>query len=54
MALGILIGIVQVAFAFACVFEVKRKGRLNNWWILAAALFGLPAYLVARQLAPKE
>jgi len=48
-----IIGIIQIVFAFACVYEVKRKGRLNNWWVLAAAVFGVFAYLVALYLPPK-
>jgi len=48
MNLGFFVlGMVQIAFAFACIREVKRKGRLNNWWVLAAATFGVLAYVVA-------
>ncbi len=52
--LGVLIGAIQIAFAFACVNEAKRKGRLNNWWVLAAALTGVVAYLVILLLPPKQ
>jgi uncharacterized membrane protein HdeD (DUF308 family) len=53
MGLGIVIGVLQIAFAFLCVWEVKRQGRLNNWWVLAAALFGVGAYLVAVLTHPR-
>ena len=51
--LGVIIGAVQIGFAFACIYEAKRKGRLNNWWVLAAALTGVIAYVVMLLLPPK-
>jgi RsiW-degrading membrane proteinase PrsW (M82 family) len=47
MGFGIAIGLVQIVFAFLCIAEVKRQGRLNKWWVLAAALLGLFAYVAA-------
>jgi len=52
MGLGITIGLAQIAFAFLCVAEVRRQGRLNNWWVLAAGLFGIGAYLAALLTRP--
>ena len=52
--LGVLIGAIQIAFAFACVNQAKRKGRLNNWWVLAAALTGVIAYIAISLLPPKN
>jgi hypothetical protein len=52
--LGVLMGTIQIAFAFVCVNEAKRKGRLNHWWVLAAALTGVVAYLVILLLPPKK
>ena len=54
MALGLFVSAIQIAFAFACVREAKRKHRLNNWWVLAAAIFSVFAYLVVLYLPPKE
>ena len=54
MGLGIVISILQIAFAFLCMHEVKRQGRLNNWWVLAAAIFGVGAYLVAVLTRPRS
>ena len=47
MGSGIAIGLVQIVFAFLCISEVKRQGRLNNWWVLGAAAFGVFAYVAA-------
>jgi hypothetical protein len=44
MTIGLLIAVIQIGFAFACVRAAKRKGRLNNWWVVAAAMFGVFAY----------
>ena len=52
--LGVLVGGIQIAFAFACIHEAKRKGRLNNWWVLAAALTGVIAYIAVLLLPPKQ
>lgn len=43
----IIIGLIQIFFAFACIRVIQRKGRLNIWWIFAALLLGLPAYAAA-------
>jgi hypothetical protein len=45
---------MQIYFAFACVDLVKKKGRLNNWWVLFAAFTGFAGYLAARRLKSKE
>jgi hypothetical protein len=54
MTLWFVIAIMQIAFAFACVREAKRKGLLNNWIVLAAATFGIFAYLFIRWLPSKN
>ena len=54
MGLGLAIGIFQLVFAYLCVLEIRRQGRLNNWWVIAAALFGSVAYLAAVLTAPKK
>ena len=51
--LAIVIGALQIYFAFACIDEVRKKGRLNNWWVLLAAFTGFLAYLLARRVKPK-
>ena len=45
MTIALLLGCTQIAFALACVREAKRKGRLDNWCVLAAAFFGILAYI---------
>jgi len=50
----IIISMMQIYFAFACVDLVKKKGRLNNWWVLFAAFTGFAGYLAARRLKSKE
>jgi len=45
---------VQLVFAFACVSHAKRKGRLNNWWVLFAAFVPILPYLIIRKLPHKE
>ncbi|MHA2218178.1 MAG: hypothetical protein ACXACY_19755 [Candidatus Hodarchaeales archaeon] len=52
--LGFAIGIFQITCAFLCVREAERKGRLNNWWVLAAAMFGVLAYLVVLWLPSRS
>ena len=52
--LGMIIGVAQIAFAFACVSQARRKGRLNNWWVLAAALTGVLAYIAILLLPAKQ
>jgi len=46
--------VIQFYFAFACVSEAKRKGRLNNWWVLFAGLIPIVPYFVMRRLHPKK
>ena len=45
---------IQLCFAFACVNEAKRKGRLNNWWVLAAAIVPIIPFLIMQRLPPKN
>jgi hypothetical protein len=55
MVVGIVILVlIQIVFAFACVNEVKRKGQLSNWWVLAAATIPILPYILARRLPLKE
>ena len=48
-----LIGAIQVLFTVLCIREANKKGRLNTWWILAAFIFGVFAYIVINKLPPK-
>jgi hypothetical protein len=54
MGFGLFILAVQLIFTLACIWEAKRKGRLNNWWVLAAFALGFFAYIIILMLPPKK
>ena len=48
-----LLVIIQIFFAFACINLLKKKGRLNNWWVVTAATIPIIPYIIALKIPEK-
>ncbi len=48
--IGMIIGCINIYFAFRCVKIANEKNRSNNFWVIMACLFGIFAYLIIRDL----